>query len=168
MGCGLSVIDRLNRLRHDAIIRCDHQHDDVGHVSTTRAHSGESRVARSIDKGNFRSVVIDAVGADMLGNPASFTCGHPRFANRIHQRSLAVINMSHERNDGTAWLEFFFLFNDRRRRRDDNLFDLVNTGALLTALALRHRVGLFHVHFGYPLRNVLGPARRLRAPVAAK
>ena len=35
---------------------------------------------------------------------------------------------------GAARLEFFLLFNDRRRRRDNHLLDLVNAAAFFAAL----------------------------------
>ena len=45
-----------------------------------------------------------------------------------------MIDMSHECDNRPARLKFFFLFNDRRGRRDDRLFHLVNASAFLAAL----------------------------------
>ena len=64
-----------------------------------------------------RAFVIDAVGADVLRDAAGFARGDARLADRIHERSLAVIDVTHERDDGRAELEFFFLLDDRRRWR---------------------------------------------------
>ena len=36
-----------------AVIGGHHQHDDVGHVGTARAHLGEGRVARRIEEGDL-------------------------------------------------------------------------------------------------------------------
>ena len=47
---GFGVIDRFDRLRHEAVIRRDHEHDDVGHVGAARAHGGEGGVARRVEK----------------------------------------------------------------------------------------------------------------------
>ncbi len=139
MRSGLGVIDGFNRLRHEAVVGCDDEHDNVGHIGSPRAHGGEGGVARCVDESNFRSIVIDAIGPDMLRDPASLPRCHTRLANGVHERRLAVIDMPHERDDGRAGLEFLFLFNNRRRRRDDDLFDFVNSGAFFTALFFENK-----------------------------
>ena len=48
----LGVVDRLDRLRHDAVIGRDHQHDDVGHLGAAGAHRGEGGVAGRVDEGD--------------------------------------------------------------------------------------------------------------------
>ena len=75
---GFGVIDRFNRLRHKAVVGRNHQHNDVGHIRATCAHRGERSVTRCIDKRNLVAVVIDAVRADVLRNPAGFASCDPR------------------------------------------------------------------------------------------
>ena len=130
---GFRVIDRLDRLRHEAVVGRDDEDDDVGHVRAARAHRGEGRVAGRVEKGDARVLVIDRVGADVLRDAAGFARRDARLANRIHERRLAVIDVAHESDDRRARLEFFFLFDDRRRRRDDDLLDLVDTATFLAA-----------------------------------
>ncbi len=130
---GLRVADRLERLRHQSVIRRDHQDHDVGHMRPARAHRGESGVAGGIEKGDARVFVIDGVSADVLGDSAGFARGDARLANRIHQRRLAVIDVTHERDNRAARLEFLFLLDHRRRRRDDDLLDFVDAAAFLAA-----------------------------------
>ena len=48
----LGVVERLNGLRHDAVVRCDHEDRDVGHLCTTGTHGGERLVARGVDEGD--------------------------------------------------------------------------------------------------------------------
>ena len=48
----LGVVDRFHRLRHDAVVGGDHQHDDVGDLGAAGAHRGERGVARRIDEGD--------------------------------------------------------------------------------------------------------------------
>ena len=48
----LGVADRLDRLRHDAVVGGDHQHHDVGDLRAARAHGGEGRVAGRVDEGD--------------------------------------------------------------------------------------------------------------------
>ncbi len=69
----------------------------------------------------------------MLRDSAGFASGDARLADRIHERRLAVIDVTHERNDRSAQLEFLFLFDDGRRRGDDDLFDFVNAAAFFAA-----------------------------------
>ena len=49
----LGVLDRLDRLRHHAVIGGNHQHHDVGDLGAARAHRGEGGVARRIDEGDL-------------------------------------------------------------------------------------------------------------------
>ena len=117
----LGVIDRLDRLRHEAVVRGDDEHDDVRDIRAAGAHGREGCVARRIEKSDRRALCIDAVGADVLRDAAGFARRDARLANRVHQRGLAVIDVAHERDDRRARLEFFFLRDDRRRRRDHHL-----------------------------------------------
>ena len=70
----------------------------------------------------------------MLSNSAGFACRHARFADRVEQRSFAVIDVPHERDNRSARLEFFFFGNDWRRGRDHRLLDLVHAGTFFAAL----------------------------------
>ena len=49
----LGVMDRLDRLRHDAVVGRDHQHHDIGHLGAARAHGGEGGVAGRVDEGDL-------------------------------------------------------------------------------------------------------------------
>ena len=49
---GAGVIDRLDGLRHDAVIGGDHQHDDVGGLGAAGAHGGEGLMAGRVDEGD--------------------------------------------------------------------------------------------------------------------
>src|SRR6266581_5842247 len=106
MGRGLGVINRFDSLRHDAVVRCNDQDNDVGHVSAARAHCGESRMTGRIDKRDLCSIVLNTVSPNVLRDSASFTGCDPRLTNRVHERGFAMIDMPHKRNDWTALLEF--------------------------------------------------------------
>ena len=49
----LGVADRLDRLRHDAVVGGHDQHDDVGHLGAAGAHRREGRVAGRVDEGDL-------------------------------------------------------------------------------------------------------------------
>ena len=46
------VIDGFHRLRHDAVIGGNHQHDDIRGLGAAGAHGGEGFMARRIDEGD--------------------------------------------------------------------------------------------------------------------
>ena len=70
----LGVVERLDRLRHHAVVGRDHQHHDVGGRRTTGTHGGERLVTRGVDEGDrpVLALVLDVhlVGADVLGDAA--------------------------------------------------------------------------------------------------
>src|SRR6202022_4072813 len=128
------VTDCFERLRHQAIVGGDNEDDDVGDIGAAGAHRGKGRVAGSVDESDFRSFVIDAVGADVLRDSACFAGRDPSFSDRVEQRRFAVIDVTHERNDWTARLELLLLLDDRLWWRDNDLLDLMDAGAFFPAL----------------------------------
>ena len=54
----LRVVDRFARLRHDAVVGRDDEHDDVGHLRAAGAHQGERFVARRVEEHDVP--VVDA------------------------------------------------------------------------------------------------------------
>ena len=52
---GLSVVNRLDGLRHDAVVGGDHEHDDVGGLGAARAHGSEGFVAGRVEEGDRRA-----------------------------------------------------------------------------------------------------------------
>ena len=120
---GLGVIQRLDRLRHDAVIGRDDEHDDVGDVRAAGAHRGEGGVAGGVEESDAVAVVLDAVSADVLRDAAGFARGDARLADRVHERGLAVIDMAHEGDDRRAQLEFLGLRLFRLWRRLDDCLD---------------------------------------------
>ena len=75
----LGVVDRLDRLRAQAVVGRDHQDHDVGDVGAARAHLRESLVARRVEEGDLRLVgQADLIGADVLGDAAGFAATRRR------------------------------------------------------------------------------------------
>ena len=99
----LGVANRLDRLRHDAVVGRYDQHDDVGDLRAARAHRGEGCVAGRVDEGDFLAAGgDDLVGADVLGDAARFARDDVGVADRVEQRGLAVIDMAHDGDDRRA------------------------------------------------------------------
>ena len=70
----LGVVERLDGLRHDAVVGRDDQHHDVGGRRTAGTHGGERLVTRGVDERD-RTVValvldVHLVRADVLGDAA--------------------------------------------------------------------------------------------------
>ncbi len=67
----LGVVDRLDRLRAQAVIGRHHEDHDIGDVGAAGAHLGERLVARRIEEGDPGLVgQAHLIGADMLGDAA--------------------------------------------------------------------------------------------------
>ena len=99
----LGVADRLDRLRHDAVVGRHDQYDDVGDLRAARAHRGEGRVAGRVDEGDCLAAGRDdLVGADVLGDAAGLARHDIGVADRVEQRRLAVIDMAHDGDDRRA------------------------------------------------------------------
>ena len=72
----LGVVNGLDRLRHHAVVRRDHQHDNVGDARAACAHRGEGGVAGRVDESDLGARRRgDLIGADMLGDAAGLAGG---------------------------------------------------------------------------------------------
>ena len=68
------------------------------------AHGGERLVARGVEEGDRPAVVVDLVGADVLGDAAGLALGDLGLAHGVQQRRLAVVDVAHDRDDRRAVL----------------------------------------------------------------
>ncbi len=109
----LGVVERLDRLRHDAVIGRDDQHDDVGGRRTTGTHGGERLVTGGVDEGDraVLALVLDVhlVGTDVLGDAAGLVAHDVRLADRVEQAGLAVVDVTHDGDDRRAGDEVLVL-----------------------------------------------------------
>ena len=96
----LGVRDCLDRLRHHLIVSCYNEHDDIRDLSAARTHSGEGFVARRIEEGDVLAArQRDVVCTDVLGNTTRLTRYDVGLPDVIEERSLAVVDMTHDRDD---------------------------------------------------------------------
>ena len=98
----LRVVDRFPRLRHHAVVGRDHEDDDVGHLRAAGAHEGERLVTRRVEEHDVPVVDGHVIRADVLRDAAGFALGDARFADRVEQTGLAVIDVAHHRDDRRA------------------------------------------------------------------
>ena len=123
------MVDRLDRLRHDAVIGCDDEDGDIRDHGAAGAHGRECLMARRVEEGNRLAVDHDAVSADVLRDAAGLTGCDVRAADAVEQAGLAVVNVTHDHHDRGARDEFVLavlavvdqtLFD----RHDDLMLDL--------------------------------------------
>ena len=93
---GARMLDRLDGLRHHAVIGRHHQHHDVGGLGAAGAHRGERRVARRIQEGDHALGRLHVVGADVLGDAAGLARRDLGAADVVEQRGLAVVDVAHD------------------------------------------------------------------------
>ena len=107
------VADRLDGLGHDTVVGGDDEDRDVGRLRAAGPHGGERLMSRGVDERDAATVAVDLVGADALGDPARFAGDDVRGADRVEERRLAVVDVTHDRHDRGARLEerlvFFFV-----------------------------------------------------------
>ena len=106
---GLSVVDGLDGLGHDAVVGSHHQNGNVGDHGTAGTHGCKGLVTRGIQEGNGVSTHLDLICTDMLGDAASLAGGYVGAADIVQQRGLAVVNVTHDNNNGSAGLQILSL-----------------------------------------------------------
>ena len=96
----LGVRDRLDRLRHDRVVRRDDEDDDVGDLRAACAHGRECFVARRVEE---RDVLAarqrHVVRADVLRDTARFARDDVRLADVVEERRLTMVDVTHDRDD---------------------------------------------------------------------
>src|SRR5690349_1968529 len=98
---------RFSRLRHHTVVCGYHEHNDVGGLRTTRTHLGKCGMARRIEERDASVRRLYGVRTDVLGNSARFTADHVGLTHGVKQTGLAMVNVTHHRNDWRTWLEIF-------------------------------------------------------------
>src|SRR5690606_14763910 len=99
---GPGVVERLDGLRHDAVVRRHHEDHDVGRLGAPGPHGGERLVARRVDEGDPAAVLLDLVGADVLRDAAGLALDHVGVADAVEQLGLAVVDVAHDGDDRRA------------------------------------------------------------------
>ena len=122
------MTDRLFRLGHHAVIGGDHDDRDVRDACTTCTHGGEGLMARGIKEEDASITTLHLARTEMLRDATALTCGDRRLAQCVQQARLAVVNVTHHRDDRRTRLKLgadaLFKENLLRRRWEgfDDLF----------------------------------------------
>ena len=96
------MLDGLDGLRHDAIVRRHHQNDDVRDLGAAGPHGREGGVPRGIQEGDHAPACLDVIGADVLGDATGLARRHLGAADVIQEGGLAVVDVTHDGDHGRA------------------------------------------------------------------
>jgi len=99
---GAGMGNGFPRLRHDAVVGCHHQDNNIRSLGTAGAHGGKCRVTGSIQEGDGVSLVFHLVGTDMLRNATGFPPSHVGVADGIQQGGFSMIHMPKDGDHGRA------------------------------------------------------------------
>jgi hypothetical protein len=136
-----------------AVVGGHHDHRDVGGLGAAGAHGGERLVARRVEERDRLAVVlVDLVGADVLGDAAGLARRHVRLADGVEQRRLAVVDVAHDR--------------DHRRARLEVLVGVLEVRLGLGVLGRRDDLDLLVELVGQQLDGVVGQGLRERGHLA--
>ena len=105
-------------------------------------------MTRSVKEGDGAAVHVNGVCADMLGDAAGLTGNDVCVADVIKQRSLAVVDVTHDNDDGSArnkilWLILMVVDKALLDRDDNFLLDFA------AELHRDERRGIVIYHIGY-------------------
>ena len=131
--------DRFKRLRHEAVICCNHNNHNISDIRSPGAHGGEGGVAGRVEEGYFVAIALDAVGTDVLRDAAGFTGCDAGFANGIEKGGFAVVHMAHESDNRGAKLKLVDLGWLGSLGNLDLGFNLVMALRGVLALALKYK-----------------------------
>ena len=96
----LSVVERFDCLRHDAVICSNYEDCDISDLCTTCTHSGKRLVTWCIDKGDgtidASMIMVNLISTNVLCNSACFALEDFSLSNRIEQTCLTVIDVTHD------------------------------------------------------------------------
>ena len=94
------MVEGLDGLRLDAVVRRHDQDRDVGHLGASGTHGGERLVTGGVDERDRAVFAADLgmhlVGADVLCDATGLTRHHIRGADRVEHLGLAVVDVTHD------------------------------------------------------------------------
>src|SRR3984893_866250 len=107
---GTRVVDGFERLRHQAVIGGNDQHNKIGDLGATSAHARKGFVSGRINEDDAAAVNGNDRCTDVLGYASGFTGGDFGLANSVEQAGLAVVDVAHNGNDRRPRQKIFLLF----------------------------------------------------------
>ena len=104
------MVDRFHGLRHDTVIRCHDKDSDIRGIGASHTHGCKCFMARCIKECDRAVIVMDHGCTDMLCNAAGFFIRYMCIADRVQERSLTMVNMSHDTDNGRSGNQICLIF----------------------------------------------------------
>ena len=89
------MVDGLDGLGHHAVVCSYYKNGDICGLGAAHTHGCERLMSRCIQEGDLLAVLLNHIGADMLGDSSGLLCRHIRLADGIEKGGLSVVNVSH-------------------------------------------------------------------------
>ncbi len=103
------MVDGLDCLRHHIVVSGNDDYTDICHLGSTGTHGGERFVTRGVEECDMAAVgQLHIVGADMLGDTSGLTGNDIGFTDIVEQRSLTMVDMTHNGHYRRTVLKIFF------------------------------------------------------------
>ena len=94
--CCLCMTDCLHCLRHNTIIRRNHKYSNICGICASHTHGGKCFMTGSIKECDFLIIDLYNICTNMLSNTTCFSSCYIRVSDCIQQRSLTMVNMTHD------------------------------------------------------------------------
>ena len=95
---GLRMIDSFDGLRHNTIIGCNNEDNNIGDLCTPSPKRSKCLMAGRIEKCNVLPLQGDFIRSYMLCDAACFSFSYFCLPYSIKQRGLTVVDMAHNGN----------------------------------------------------------------------
>ena len=115
------MVDRLDGLRHNAVVRCNNENRNVCDLRAACAHRCERLMTRRIEEDDLLALADDLICADVLGDSARLMRTDGGVADGIKQRGLAVVDVTHDGDDRRTIFERLRIVLDLRDQRRINI-----------------------------------------------
>ena len=108
--CCFGMRNRFLGLRHDTVICCNDDNNDIGRLCSTCTHLSKGFVARSINERDLLAVLLYLVGTHMLCNTARFSVRYFGRTDLVKKRCLTMVDVTHDRNDRRSLFKVCIFF----------------------------------------------------------
>ena len=104
------MVDRLNCLWHNTVIRSNYKDCDICRACSTHTHCSKCLMSRCIEECDLFSVDLNNRCTDVLCDTTSLTACHITVTDRIQKRCLTMVNMTHNTYNRRTFYHKAFVF----------------------------------------------------------
>ncbi len=104
------MVDRLDRLRHHTVICCNYKNRNICRICSSHTHCSKRLMSRCIQECDLFSVDLYYRSTDVLCDSTCLAVCHTGITDRIQQRSLSMVNVSHNTYNRRTFYHSSFIF----------------------------------------------------------